>query len=456
MSLGKEEEAMILQGKLHIELPKLSSLILQCFHDEQGDVFPFVFGSKVSVSLPTIEKLGLLHCAFKEIFPAQAPGIDCTKILSQLKTLELLSLFQLKSIGLGHSWVIPLLQNLNTLLIWDCHCLTNLTPSTVSFSNLIKLNVKNCRKLKYLFTSSTAKTLVVLKEVCITNCKSLETIVADTDGDGLNEDNEVEEEGQREGNEDDVEEEGQGESEDEDDEYDDDDDDDESDGDEDENEGDRDEDDGVKEEEGQGGGELHEDKDKDEDKANANAEVDGDEDENEGGGDEDNDVEEKQKHGEGEDNKDKDKDDAEGDGDKDENKGDKDKDGGVEEEEGQGEGEDDQDEVKAYAKGEGEGDGDRNENAGECDNGGNECEDEITFKKLEILTLKSLPKLRSFYSGSSTLNFLSLEEMSLRKCCSAKLFRFGDKVPEKLRVEIDEFKRDMNSVFMQQDEAEAS
>ena len=47
MSLGKEEAMMIEQGKLDIELPKLNSLKLQCFQDEQGDIFPFVFGLKV-------------------------------------------------------------------------------------------------------------------------------------------------------------------------------------------------------------------------------------------------------------------------------------------------------------------------------------------------------------------------------------------------------------------------
>ncbi|QCE02816.1 hypothetical protein DEO72_LG8g831 [Vigna unguiculata] len=328
MSLGKEEVMMIEQGKLQIDLPKLSSLKLQCFDDEQVDFFPFVFGSKVSLSLPTIKKLGFLHCAFKEIFPAQAPGIDCTKILSQLKTLE-------------------------------CHCLTNLTPSTVSFSNLIKLNVKDPRKLKYLFTSSTTKTLVVLKEIYITNCKSLKTIVVeDRYGGDLIEDNEVEEEGEGEGNEDDddVMDEGQ------------------SDGNEDENKG-------VEEEE-HGGGKDDIDKDKDN---NAN-------------------------------------------------------------------------EVKANATVEGEGVGDANENAGDGDNDnvGNECEDGITFKNIERLTLRSLPKLRSFYTGSSTLNFLSLEEVSFSKCCTAKLLRLRDKVPKKLRMKIDECKRDMNSVFMQQDEPEAS
>jgi len=85
----------------------------------------------------------------------------------------------------------------------------------VSFSNLIKLNVKDCRNLKYLFASSTTKTLVVLKEIYITNCKLLKTIVVeDRYGGDLIEDNEVEEEGEGEGNEDDddVMEEGQSES----------------------------------------------------------------------------------------------------------------------------------------------------------------------------------------------------------------------------------------------------
>jgi len=114
-------------------------------------------------------------------------------------------------------------------------------------------------------------------------------------------------------------------------------------------------------------------------------------------------------------------------------------------------------EVKANATVEGEGVGDGNENAGDGDNDnvGNECEDGITFKNLVRLTLRSLPKLRSFYTGSSNLNFLSLEEVSFSKCCTAKLC-LRDKVPKKLRMKIDECKRDMNSVFMQQDEPEAS
>ncbi|KHN04619.1 hypothetical protein glysoja_021918 [Glycine soja] len=341
MSLGKEEAMMIEQGKLDIDLPKLNSLKLQGFQAKQGDIFPFVFGLKVSVSLPTIEKLVLLDSSFKEIFPCEKPsnGIDYDKILSQLKRLKLLSLPELKSIGLEHSWISPFIQNLKTLLVRECHDLANLTPSTVSFSNLIKLIVKDCDGLKYLFTFSTAKTLVVLKEIYITKCKSLKTIVAkDGEEGGDDEDNDVEEEGQGEGNEDE----------------------------------DEDQDNDV-EEEGQGEG--NEDEDEDEDEEEANAKGDGNEDENKGNNDED----------------------------------------------------------------------------------GNQGEDNITFKKLERLTLSSLPKLKSFYTGSSSLNFPCLKVMSFSKPCRTNLFR-NFKEPEQLRVKIDGIysKRDIKSVITKQDEAEAS
>jgi hypothetical protein len=56
----------------------------------------------------------------------------------------------------------------------------------VSFSKLKKLNVQNCDGLKYLFTSSTAKTLSVLKEMKLVNCKSIIEIVT-KEGDESNE-----------------------------------------------------------------------------------------------------------------------------------------------------------------------------------------------------------------------------------------------------------------------------
>ncbi|XP_027337391.1 uncharacterized protein LOC113851105 [Abrus precatorius] len=163
----------------------------KCFHDK-SDVFPFIFHSKVS--LPNIEKLGVLHSAFEEIFPTETPDTNRTIILSHLRVLELRRMSHLKSIGFEQSWMSPILQNLEDLLVWECHCLTNLTPSSVSFSNLIKLNVNDCCRLEYLFTSSTAKTLHLLKEMHVTNCISLKAIVAKDQDEKANTDSDEDQE----------------------------------------------------------------------------------------------------------------------------------------------------------------------------------------------------------------------------------------------------------------------
>ncbi|GAU40297.1 hypothetical protein TSUD_362770 [Trifolium subterraneum] len=175
---------MMEQGKLHVDLQEeLNILRVQCFHDKT-DVFPFVFHSKAP--LPSTKHLLVGHSAFHEIFPSQTPDVDYTKFLSQLKTLEVIDLSQLESIGFEHSWIGPFIENLQDIRVFYCANLTNLTAFTVSFSKLETINVQNCDGLKYLFTSSTAKTLSVLKEMILVNCKSIIEIVA-KEGDEPNE-----------------------------------------------------------------------------------------------------------------------------------------------------------------------------------------------------------------------------------------------------------------------------
>ncbi|MCI31168.1 hypothetical protein A2U01_0052379, partial [Trifolium medium] len=60
-------------------------------------------------------------------------------------------------------------------------------------------------------------------------------------------------------------------------------------------------------------------------------------------------------------------------------------------------------------------------------------EGEMLFTELSILSLTSLPKLGSFYSGNFTLNFSSLKHVSFTKCNNTKVFRLGDKVPDELK-----------------------
>lgn len=58
---------------------------------------------------------------------------------------------------------------------------------------------------------------------------------------------------------------------------------------------------------------------------------------------------------------------------------------------------------------------------------------EITFRQLKSLTLRSLGRLTSFYSGNCTIIFPSLEELTVIKCPQLKIFSNGDVSAPKLK-----------------------
>ncbi|XLU80620.1 hypothetical protein S245_004040, partial [Arachis hypogaea] len=181
LELSKEDVTMIEKGLLHVDLQNLNYLGLNNFNDDETDEFPDVFLSKMS--LPKLKEFQLLDCAFKYIFRPKRPDMDYSKMLSQLNYLEITNLHKLNSMGFEHPWMAPLLESLETLKVSECNLLTNLAASSVvSFLYLRVLRVENCAGLKYLFTSSTAKSLGALRELVITKCKSLETVVAHEEG----------------------------------------------------------------------------------------------------------------------------------------------------------------------------------------------------------------------------------------------------------------------------------
>jgi hypothetical protein len=74
-------------------------------------------------------------------------------------------------------------QNLEILEVSKCGRLKNLVPSSISFQNLHFLKVSECHGLSCLVTSSTAKSLVQLRTMVITDCKTMKKIVTDDGGD---------------------------------------------------------------------------------------------------------------------------------------------------------------------------------------------------------------------------------------------------------------------------------
>ncbi|QHO25337.1 Rpp4 candidate [Arachis hypogaea] len=146
LALNKKEIMMMLHGQFHVNgLSKLEALLLQCFHDDSA-TFPYELLQK----LPTI-----------------------------IQKLVLSTLSQLNSIGLEHSWMQQISENLEKLQIDKCHCLRSIVPSKVSFSSLIELNISECNGLVNLFTPSTSRTLHQMKNMSIKNCESLKEIVSE-------------------------------------------------------------------------------------------------------------------------------------------------------------------------------------------------------------------------------------------------------------------------------------
>ncbi|KAL5166946.1 putative disease resistance protein [Glycine soja] len=166
--LTLNEENIILLRDAHLPqdfLCKLNILDLS-FDDYENkkDTLPFDFLHKV----PSVECLRVQRCyGLKEIFPSQKLQVH-HGILARLNELELNKLKELESIGLEHPWVKPYSAKLEILIINKC-------------SRLKELQVSDCERMEYLFTSSTAKSLVQLKMLYIEKCESIKEIVRKED-----------------------------------------------------------------------------------------------------------------------------------------------------------------------------------------------------------------------------------------------------------------------------------
>ena len=148
------EENIILLRPHHLcSLNKLYLLFED--DDRKKDTFPFDLLLKV----PSLQHLDVRLCfGLKEIFPSQKLEVHDGK-LPELKTLTLVELPQLESIGLEHPWVKPFSVTLN------------------------KLTVRLCERIQYLFTFSTAQSLVHLQFLRIQTCSLIREIVRKEDED---------------------------------------------------------------------------------------------------------------------------------------------------------------------------------------------------------------------------------------------------------------------------------
>ncbi|TYH46125.1 hypothetical protein ES332_D11G314000v1 [Gossypium tomentosum] len=130
-------------------------------------------------SLSNLQNFVLSDASINEIFPYEEPGGD-EKLEGARAQLSVLSLSKLDE--LTHFWKEnfkpgAIFCNMRVLEVQDCGKLDVLVPSSVSFENLTTLEVSRCEGLKHLFAHSTAKSLVQLSRMSVTDCKMLEEIV---------------------------------------------------------------------------------------------------------------------------------------------------------------------------------------------------------------------------------------------------------------------------------------
>ncbi|KAK7274598.1 hypothetical protein RIF29_15694 [Crotalaria pallida] len=155
------------------DLQDLNSLtLLYPREEDEQSILP----EQILEKTPNLELLFLMHPCELEEFTTQNE-----RMLRTLKRLWLIASCETKEIGSDNpsSWLNAICDQLHTLSVSEYNHMTKLANSKVSFSKLKKLEIVKCKRMKNLFTSSTAKNFTQLEELIVQNCGSMTEIVAD-------------------------------------------------------------------------------------------------------------------------------------------------------------------------------------------------------------------------------------------------------------------------------------
>ncbi|KAI4354360.1 hypothetical protein L6164_003230 [Bauhinia variegata] len=182
LTLTGKDALMIQQGQFSVDLnSKLTVLRLLYFRDERT-TFPLWILQK----LPKLRELYIQFCSFKEILHEGETGQ--IQITTQLKLFHLVEVHEIQHLCKDGSQLDPVLEVVEDIMLDRCSGLKYLVPSYVTFSYLTKLLVWECNRLMYLFSSSTARSLVKLRRLYIWECESLQEIVKEKEDEILEQD----------------------------------------------------------------------------------------------------------------------------------------------------------------------------------------------------------------------------------------------------------------------------
>ncbi|XP_054780478.1 uncharacterized protein LOC129288118 [Prosopis cineraria] len=174
LALNEKDSIEILNGHYEANLfHSLEVLGLQCFQET-----PVMLLNRFLEKFPNIKTLGVRYSSFKVFFPSNEAGYCGFRSPNQIKKLGLQKMEQLEQIWNDDS----LTDVLEELIVLDCPSLTSLGPPSIAFTSLTSLQVMYCKRLTFLMTGSTAKTLVHLKQLWIRNCGMMEVVVMINEG----------------------------------------------------------------------------------------------------------------------------------------------------------------------------------------------------------------------------------------------------------------------------------
>ncbi|KAL4605324.1 hypothetical protein ACB092_09G020400 [Castanea dentata] len=181
-------EALTLDRNYNLEEIQSDQLLEECFHKLKIlHVAAYLPGSNWITFLKrlnSLEKLFVKISRCVEIFPYEElfDQENHATILTQLRELELFHLPMLTHLWKEDTQPSPVLYNLENLKVSLCGKLKILVPSSVFFQNLTNLEILKCHGLINLVTSSTAKSLLQLKKMSVSECKRITEVVVGEGG----------------------------------------------------------------------------------------------------------------------------------------------------------------------------------------------------------------------------------------------------------------------------------
>ncbi|XP_028783521.1 uncharacterized protein LOC114739609 [Neltuma alba] len=173
LSLNEKDAMRILNGSYEKTLfQRTEKLRLQYFQET-----PVKFLNELLERFPSATTLQVRWSSFETLFHTAEIGHFNIKKPTQIKKLWLYQLEQLQHIWNDDSASDTLVPHLEDLTIIECSRLRRLAPPLTSFASLTTLEVEDCNGLMYFVTPFTAKSLVHLTSLTVTNCGMLEEIV---------------------------------------------------------------------------------------------------------------------------------------------------------------------------------------------------------------------------------------------------------------------------------------